>query len=183
MSNLTSGGIRLPKRVLPNLAILEQALKDNLPVGPSLRPYWHQLFDICPSLLKLDAPEGRSLLYSYLYWAARRPALPNWQFYLDVSRWLLLSPYRHRVSDEQLDILLDASALRWSDLDQGPTQAILLYRRGGEQLSLARKRGSRGRQLESLDPSQVELPTADFAWALLDDGELPTHPNWQALPV
>ena len=74
MSNLTSGGIRLPKRVLPNLAILEQALKDNLPVGPSLRPYWHQLFDICPSLLKLDAPEGRSLLYSYLYWAARRPA-------------------------------------------------------------------------------------------------------------
>lgn len=181
MSNIIQDGIRLPKRALPNLAILEQALKDNLPVGPSLRPYWHQLFDICPSLLKLDAPEGRSLLYSYLYWAARRPALPGWQFYLDVSRWLLLSPYRHRVSDEQLDILLDASALRWSDLDQGPAQAILLYRRSGEQLSLARKRGSHGRPLENPDPSLVELPTADFAWALLESNEITAQPNWQTL--
>lgn len=183
MPQVSSSGIRLPKRVLPNLAILEQALKDNLPVGPSLRPYWHQLFDICPSLLKLDAPEGRSLLYSYLFWAARRPELPSWLFYLDVSRWLLLSPYRHKVSDEQLDILLDASAVRWSGLDQGPAQAILLYRRGGEQLSLARKRGIRGRQLESLDPSQVELPTADFAWALLESGDVPAHPKWQTLPA
>lgn len=182
MSTLLST-IRLPKRSQPDLALLEQALRDNLPVGPSLRPYWHQLFDICPGLLKLDPPEGRSLLYGYLHWAARRPALPLWQFHLDVSRWLLLSPYRSRVSDEQLDILLEASAARWSDIDQGPARALLLYRRGAQSLVLSRKRGLPGPLLDSLSPAGVELPSQDFAWAQLEDNELPAQPDWQPLPT
>ena len=56
-----------------------------------LLPYWHLLYDLCPSLLKLDPPEGLNLFRRFMVWAYRRQPAQDWTFHISVCRWLLLS--------------------------------------------------------------------------------------------
>ncbi|MCL7462918.1 putative natural product biosynthesis protein [Pseudomonas sp. NW5] len=87
-----------------------------------LMPYWHALFDICPSLLKLDACEGIELFRHFMRWAYRQRVPLNWTFHLQACRWLLASEYRDRLTEEQVEALMIASAARWAVSDD--TQAL-----------------------------------------------------------
>lgn len=78
-----------------------------------LLPYWHTLFDVCPSLLKLDPPEGLELFRRFMTWAYRNHPSLDWTYYVSVCRWLLSSPYKAQVTDKHIEAFLVAAAALW----------------------------------------------------------------------
>ncbi len=75
---------------------------------------WHHLYDLCPELLKIDPPDGLTILRGFLQWAAEQKAAWNWAMHLRLYCWLLQSPFGAKVTDEHLEVLMDASAARWT---------------------------------------------------------------------
>ena len=54
---------------------------------------WHHLYDLCPELLKIDPPDGLTILRGFLQWAAEQKAAWNWAMHLRLYCWLLQSPF------------------------------------------------------------------------------------------
>ena len=73
---------------------------------------WHHLYDLCPELLKIDPPDGLTILRGFLQWAAEQKAAWNWAMHLRLYCWLLQSPFGAKVTDEHLEVLMDASGTR-----------------------------------------------------------------------
>ncbi|MBF3253834.1 putative natural product biosynthesis protein, partial [Pseudomonas aeruginosa] len=92
---------------------------------------WHHLYDLCPELLKIDPPDGLTILRGFLQWAAEQKAAWNWAMHLRLYCWLLQSPFGAKVTDEHLEVLMDASAARWTVDDTSANRGILLASQGG----------------------------------------------------
>lgn len=144
-----------------------------------LLPYWHLLYDLCPSLLKLDPPEGVELFRSFMIWAYRRQPAQDWTFHISVCRWLLLSEYAPRVTSEQVESLLSAAAARWVTNDASSAQGILLAC-SARPLTLVDWKNQDAAQDEDI---QV-LPPAryDFAWSPLSRSGVGGFRRWLRIP-
>ena len=126
-----------------------------------LLPYWHTLFDICPTLLKLDPPEGLNLFRSFMTWAYRhRPPL-DWTYHLNVCRWLLGSPYRAQIDDEPIEAFMAAAAARWVNTDVSQAQGVALAWQASRVVDWKDPRFF-GAEPQALPPSPW-----DFAWCPL----------------
>lgn len=91
-----------------------------------LLPYWHTLFDVCPSLLKLDPPEGLELFRRFMTWAYRHHPALDWTYYISVCRWLLASPYKSRVTEEHIEAFMAAAAALWVTTDVSQAHGLVL---------------------------------------------------------
>lgn len=96
---------------------------------------WHHLYDLCPELLKIDPPDGLTILRGFLQWAAEQKAAWNWAMHLRLYCWLLQSPFGAKVTDEHLEVLMDASAARWTVDDTSANRGILLASQGGAHIT------------------------------------------------
>ena len=147
-----------------------------------LLPYWHALFDVCPSLLTLDPPEGLNLFRSFMTWAYRnRPPL-NWTYYLSICRWLLTSSYRKQIHEEHIDAFMTAAAARWIDTDETQSVGLVLAWEGSpvrvyDWKVKPRLSGGIDSQYDALAP----LPW-DFAWRPLSGGEGGGFNHWLPIP-
>ncbi|MFL9675415.1 putative natural product biosynthesis protein [Pseudomonas marginalis] len=126
-----------------------------------LLPYWHTVFDICPTLLKLDPPEGLNLFRSFMTWAYRNQPAQDWTWHLNVCRWLLASPYRGQIDEEPIETFMAAAAARWISTDDSQAQGVALAWQG---LTVFDWKGARIAAAE-----QQVLPASewDFAWCPL----------------
>jgi uncharacterized repeat protein (TIGR04061 family) len=126
-----------------------------------LLPYWHTLFDICPTLLKLDPPEGLNLFRSFMTWAYRNQPAQDWTWHLNLCRWLLASPYRGQIDEEPIETFMAAAAARWISTDDSQAQGVVLAWQG---LTVFDWKGARSATAE-----QQALPATqwDFAWCAL----------------
>lgn len=101
---------------------------------------WHHLYDLCPELLKIDPPDGLTILRGFLQWAAEQKAAWNWAMHLRLYCWLLQSPFGAKVTDEHLEVLMDASAARWTVDDTSANRGILLASQGGAHITRTGRR-------------------------------------------
>jgi len=140
-----------------------------------LLPYWHLMFDLCPSLLKLDPPEGLNLFRRFMVWAYRHQPAQDWTFHISVCRWLLLSDFAPRVSAEQVESLLSAAAARWVNCDHSSAQGILLACREKPMTWVDWKHRNVGQSeaVEVLPPARF-----DFAWSLLRGAGIAGFSRW-----
>lgn len=144
-----------------------------------LLPYWHLLFDLCPSLLKLDPPEGLELFRRFMVWAYRRQPAHDWTFHISVGRWLLQSEYAEAVSTEHVESLLSAAAARWVTSDSSLAQGILLAC-SSNPLTVADWKGEgtgRHGDVQALPPARF-----DFAWSPLSCAGLAGFHRWLRIP-
>ena len=88
-----------------------------------------------PELLKIDPPDGLTILRGFLQWAAEQKAAWNWAMHLRLYCWLLQSPFGAKVTDEHLEVLMDASAARWTVDDTSANRGILLASQGGAHIT------------------------------------------------
>ena len=126
-----------------------------------LLPYWHTVFDICPTLLKLDPPEGLNLFRSFMTWAYRNQPAADWTYHLNVCRWLLGSAYRTRINEEPIEAFMAAAAASWINTDHSQAEGIVLA-----------WRALRVFDWKVTPPATVEQPPLpasgwDFAWSPL----------------
>lgn len=126
-----------------------------------LLPYWHTLFDICPTLLKLDPPEGLNLFRSFMTWAYRHRPAQDWTYHLSVCRWLLGSAYRTQIDDEPIEAFMAAAAARWVNTDESPALGIVLAWRD------ARVFDWKGARFTAAEQQVLPTPMLDFAWCPL----------------
>lgn len=140
-----------------------------------LLPYWHLLFDLCPSLLKLDPPEGLTLFRRFMTWAYRHQPAQDWTFHISVCRWLLESEYASKVTDEQVESLLSAAAARWVNHDQSSAQGILLACRDRPMTWVDWKHNGAclSEVIEVLPPARF-----DFAWSPLRRSGMAGFSRW-----
>lgn len=144
-----------------------------------LLPYWHLLFDLCPSLLKLDQPDGLNLFRSFMVWAYRRQPAQDWTFHISVCRWLLLSEYAQRVTAEQVESLLSAAAARWVNSDASSAQGILLAccTRPMTLVDWKNDGAGLGGDIQVLPPARF-----DFAWSPLSRSGVGGFRRWLRIP-
>jgi uncharacterized repeat protein (TIGR04061 family) len=126
-----------------------------------LLPYWHTLFDICPTLLKLDPPEGLNLFRSFMTWAYRNQPAQDWTWHLNLCRWLLASPYRGQIDEEPIETFMAAAAARWISTDDSQAQGVVLAWQGLTVFDW--------KDVRSAAAEQQALPATqwDFAWCPL----------------
>lgn len=131
---------------------------------------WHHLYDLCPELLKIDPPDGLTILRGFLQWAAEQKAAWNWAMHLRLYCWLLQSPFGAKVTDEHLEVLMDASAARWTVDDTSANRGILLASQGGAHITQDWKAPQAGAgtrvPLERLD---LPAPNWTFAYCAVPD--------------
>ncbi|GGB46851.1 hypothetical protein GCM10011505_29960 [Tistrella bauzanensis] len=167
-------------------------------VDTSLRIYWHTLFDICPGLLMLDAPDGRpsdgmSIFRPFMAFAAERALSFDWSYYLWVDVWLSASPFRDRMTMDLRLTLMGAAAARWAITDRGPDVGIVLAARdpyGADPLALPLVAGWKpasmetGREIETLDLDEpLPAPATPFGWFTTRGRDLDSFPGWADLPL
>ncbi|MDY1357822.1 putative natural product biosynthesis protein [Pseudomonas aeruginosa] len=145
---------------------------------------WHHLYDLCPELLKIDPPDGLTILRGFLQWAAEQKAAWNWAMHLRLYCWLLQSPFGAKVTDEHLEVLIDASAARWTVDDTSANRGILLASQGGAHITQDWKAPQAGAgtrvPLERLD---LPAPNWTFAYCAVPDPRLREFPGWKPLPA
>lgn len=139
-----------------------------------LLPYWHTVFDICPTLLKLDPPEGLNLFRSFMTWAYRNRPAQDWTYHLSVCRWLLGSAYRAQIGDEPIEAFMAAAAARWISTDQSPALGIVLAWRGSKVFDWKDARFAAAEQ------QVLPAPAWEFAWSPLT--HLGEFNRWLPLP-
>lgn len=144
-----------------------------------LLPYWHLLYDLCPSLLKLDPPEGLNLFRRFMVWAYRRQPAQDWTFHISVCRWLLLSEYAPHVTAEQVESLLSAAAARWVNSDASSAQGILLACSVQPMTLVDWKVGGAAQDgdIQVLPPARF-----DFAWSPLSRSGVAGFRRWLRIP-
>jgi uncharacterized repeat protein (TIGR04061 family) len=154
-------------------------------IDTSLRIYWHTLFDICPQLLQLAPPDGRSIFLPFMAWAAERNLSFDWSYYLLVYQWLQQSEFRDRLSEELLLNLVGASAARWAVLDRSSESGIVVGSASCPKLVVAWKchRVDGGREVELLELEEP-LPTPDeeFGFFTLPGFEIGAFLGWRPIP-
>ena len=140
-----------------------------------LLPYWHLLYDLCPSLLKLDPPEGLNLFRSFMIWAYRRQPAQDWTFHISVCRWLLASEYAPHVTVEQVESLLSAAAARWVTSDTSLAQGILLAcsTRALTLIDWKKQDAALHGDIQVLPPARY-----DFAWSPLSRAGVAGFHRW-----
>ncbi|AZE95019.1 hypothetical protein C4J96_2903 [Pseudomonas orientalis] len=139
-----------------------------------LLPHWHSVFDVCPTLLKLDPPEGLNLFRSFMTWAYRNQIPQDWTYYLNVGRWLLASPYRARIDAEPIEAFMTAAAARWVSTDQSLSRGIALAWRD------SRVCDWKGAALTTVEHSLPPALACDFAWCSLT--QRACLANWLPVP-
>ena len=147
-----------------------------------LLPYWHTLFDVCPSLLKLDPPEGLELFRRFMTWAYRHHPTLDWTYYISVCRWLLSSPYKSRVTEEHIEALMVPAAALWVTTDVSQARGLVLaWQPLGERIvewkSGARPLMSTWDEVEDLPP-----PPWEFSWSPLSAKGGSRFRRWLPVP-
>ncbi len=144
-----------------------------------LLPYWHLIFDLCPSLLKLDPPEGLELFRRFMTWAYRHQPAQDWTFHISFCRWLLKSEYAQRVTDVHIDDLLCAAAARWASGDNSLAQGIML---SCPAFAMTTVEWKTGRMDEDGTSQWVPPARFDFAWSPLSRGGIRGFHRWLRIP-
>lgn len=144
-----------------------------------LLPYWHLLYDLCPSLLKLDPPEGIELFRSFMIWAYRRQPAQDWTFHINLCRWLLRSSYAEQINIKHVDSILCAAAARWASEDCSLAQGILLTCSAVPATTVEWKC-----HCHHQIPDSQDLPPArfDFAWSPLSRSGPKSFQRWLRVP-
>ncbi|MBH9355046.1 putative natural product biosynthesis protein [Pseudomonas aeruginosa] len=169
--------------VAPSLPPKNSTLRPDQ-LNKRLSSAWHHLYDLCPELLKIDPPDGLTILRGFLQWAAEQKAAWNWAMHLRLYCWLLQSPFGAKVTDEHLEVLMDASAARWTVDDTSANRGILLASQGGAHITQDWKAPQAGAgtrvPLERLD---LPAPNWTFADCAVPDPRLREFPGWKPLPA
>lgn len=131
-----------------------------------LLPYWHTLFDVCPSLMKLDPPEGLELFRTFMTWAYRHHPALDWTYYLSVCRWLLASPYQQRITEEHIEAFMVAAAALWVTTDVSQARGLVLACRPLSVFVIEWKPGLHSVDV-SLEEGELPSPPWDFSWSPL----------------
>lgn len=147
-----------------------------------LLPYWHLLFDLCPSLLKLDPPDGLEFFRCFMTWAYRHQPAQDWTFHISACRWLLSSEYAPRVTDEHVESMLSAAAARWINSDTSSAQGILLTSRFLGVSLLEGKAGCVTNTMGMDNPLVVSPTRFDFAWSPLSRPSPLYFKRWLRIP-
>ncbi|NER62306.1 putative natural product biosynthesis protein [Pseudomonas sp. MAFF212428] len=147
-----------------------------------LLPYWHTLFDVCPSLLKLDPPEGLELFRRFMTWAYRHHPSLDWTYYVSVCRWLLSSPYKARVTDEHIEAFLVAAAALWVASDVSQARGLVLAWQPMAEVVVEWKQGARAGAFTLEDSQQLPSPLWDFSWSPLSGKGAVSFRRWLPVP-
>lgn len=131
-----------------------------------LLPYWHTLFDVCPGLMKLDPPEGLELFRRFMTWAYRHHPALDWTYYLSVCRWLLASPYQHKITPEHIEAFMVAAAALWVATDVSQARGMVLAWRHRSVFVIEWKPGMQNVAV-SLEEGEVPSLPWDFSWSPL----------------
>ncbi|TFF14035.1 putative natural product biosynthesis protein [Pseudomonas sp. BCA14] len=139
-----------------------------------LLPHWHTLFDICPTLLKLDPPEGLNLFRSFMTWAYHHQPPLDWTYHLNVCRWLLGSTYRAQIDEEPIEAFMAAAAACWIHVDNSRARGIVLGWQGTTVFDW------KGAPIKGAEHQALPALAGDFAWSPLNaQGEFSA---WRPVP-
>ncbi|NCE87327.1 MULTISPECIES: putative natural product biosynthesis protein [Pseudomonas] len=151
-----------PLRTEPLLAHYPSNSRCFVHLDARLLPHWHSLFDICPTLLKLDPPEGLNLFRSFMTWAYRKQPPLDWTYHLNVARWLLGSPYRAQINEEPIEAFMAAAAACWISLDTSQARGLVLAWQGATLFDW------KGPPISAAQQQALPASTLDFAWSPLN---------------
>lgn len=146
---------------------------------PRLLPYWHLIYDLCPSLLRLDPPEGIELFRRFMIWAYRHQPAQDWTFHVSLCRWLLRSSYGEHLTTEHVESLLSAAAARWAGEDCSLAQGILLTCSSIPVIAMEFK-GECHHPIP--DFRQLPLTRFDVAWSPLSRSDPRSFQRWLRIP-
>ncbi|MEF3365280.1 methanobactin biosynthesis protein MbnC [Methylocystis sp. 9N] len=149
------------------------------------RAYWHALFDICPQLLKIAAPDGLAILRPFMTWAETQNLTFDWSFYLWVYEWLKQSEFQDRIDNDLLITMMGASAARWGNYDRTPACGLVLASAEASEIVVAWKcrTASGRREIEIIDLEEpLPPPEESFGFFTLPSFELAPFPGWRNIP-
>ncbi|MBX8486846.1 putative natural product biosynthesis protein [Pseudomonas cichorii] len=147
-----------------------------------LLPYWHALFDVCPGLLKLDPPEGLELFRRFMTWAYRHHPALDWTYYISVCRWLLVSPYKARVTVDHIEAFMGAAAALWVATDVSQARGLLLAWQPAASIVVEWKSGMPVATFTREEEEGLPIPPWEFSWSPLSGKVQNTFRRWLPVP-
>jgi uncharacterized repeat protein (TIGR04061 family) len=152
-------------------------------IDAATRTYWHNLFDICPSLLEMSLPDGAAIFWPFMAWADERGFTLGWNWYLRVYEWLLQSEFKDRLNEDILLEIMGAAASGWAIYEKGPNYGLVIGCRDTPNVVVGWKvrKFNEGRQVEMLEIEDIPPPPELFGCFFVPSFELTTFPGWQSL--
>jgi uncharacterized repeat protein (TIGR04061 family) len=152
-------------------------------VDVSLRAYWHQIFDICPSLLQLSGADGMTIFLPFFEFVEAKKLTLDWNFHLWLYLWLKESQFRESVNEDILLELMGAAAARWAVLDRGRNCGVALGCQENDHVVIGWKCNcvDAGRQVELVEIANLPRPQQFFGCFFLGEFDLHHFPGWEEL--